>query len=245
MTQFIFFFTTVFWLLMIYDCVRNDPQKNQWLYLLIFLNFPGAVIYFLVRRLPQIDLPLPRYFARWTQRRELWMAEADARNIGKAHQYAVLGNLLCDMGIFDRAEVAYNTALEKEPKNIQALWGAAFIDMQNKKFTNAKEHLENLLKLEPEYKYGEASLAYGKVLVELQEKEAAKIHLQKHIKQWGHPEAYIMLATILSEEGDRSSACGHLETMIARVRGSSYYHYKRNRHWVTKGKKLLKILAKG
>lgn len=245
MTQIIVLLTTGFWLLMIYDCVRNDPQKNQWLYILIFLNFPGAVIYFLVRRLPQIDIPLPQYFSRWTRQRELWMAEADTRNIGKAHQFAVLGNLLCDMGMFSRAEEAYKTALEKEPNNIQSLWGAAFIDLQNKKFESARLHLENLLKVEPNYKYGDASLAYGKVLFELKDRETAKIHLEKDIKQWGHPESYIMLANILLEEGDRTSARGYLETTIAKIRGSSYYHYKRNRHWIGKAEKLLKAMAKG
>lgn len=235
-------FTTGFWLWMIYDCVRNDPQKNQWLWILIFLNFPGAVIYFLVRRLPQMDIPVPIFVTRWLRREQLWNAEAAARNIGKAHQFVLLGNLLCELAIFDRAQVAYKTALEKEPNNTQALWGAAFIDMQNKNFASAKLHLEKLVKLDPDYKYGEAFLAYGKTLVALEEWDAAKAHLENDVKRWSHPEAYIMLGTILAKEGDIQSARGYLETTIFRVRGSSYYHYRRNSHWVRKAQKLLKTL---
>jgi hypothetical protein len=93
MVQVLAFMTTGFWMLMIFDCVRNDPERNTWIWILIFLNFPGAVIYFLVRRLPQMNLPVPNYFKRWANRQQLWSAEAAVRHIGKAHQYVMLGNL--------------------------------------------------------------------------------------------------------------------------------------------------------
>jgi hypothetical protein len=224
---------TGFWLFM-----------QLWLWILIFVNFPGAVIYCFARWIPRGNIPLPNYFSRWTRRRELWIAEAQARNIGKAHQYVVLGNLLCDMGIFDRAEVAYKQALEKEANNSQALWGAAFIDIKNQKFASAKEYLQTLLKIEPEYKYGDASLSYGETLFALQELEAAKQHLEKHIKNWSHPEAYITLAKILAQQGDKQTARSYLETMITKIQGSSYFHYKRNRHFIGKAEKLLKTLGR-
>ncbi|MBD2184626.1 tetratricopeptide repeat protein [Aerosakkonema funiforme] len=244
MLEFVALLSTGFWLFMIYDCVQNERERNTWLWILIFLNFPGAVIYFLTRKLPRMDVTVPKYFTRWTRSRELWIAEADAKNIGKAHQFVILGNLLSEMGMLERAEIAYKTALEKEPDHTQALWGAAFVDMQNKKFGSAKEYLEKLLKLEPDHKYGDGSLAYAKTLVALQDWEAAKAHLEKDIRQWSHPEAYIMMATIQSQEGNPQEARRYVETMLSRVRGSSYFHYKRNRHWVNKGEKFLKSLPK-
>ncbi|HEY9848212.1 MAG TPA: tetratricopeptide repeat protein [Leptolyngbyaceae cyanobacterium] len=236
--------TTGFWLFMIYDCVQNERERNTWLWILILLNFPGAVIYFLTRKLPRMDVAVPKYFTRWTRSRELWIAEADARNIGKAHQFIVLGNLLCDMGMLERAENAYQTALEKEPNNTQALWGASFVDIENKKFDTAKQYLEKLLKLEPDFKYGDGSLAYAKTLVALQDWETAKTHLEQHIKRWSHPEASIMMATIHSQEGNAQKARQYLENMLTRIRGASYFHYKRNRYWVNKAEKLLKTLPK-
>ncbi|BAY12733.1 tetratricopeptide repeat protein [Calothrix sp. NIES-2098] len=233
---------TGFWLFTIYDCIRNEPERQIWLWILLFVNFPGAVIYFLTRWIPRSSVPLPNYFNRWTHKRELWMAEAQAKNIGKAHQYVTLGNLLCDMGSYDKAEVAYNQALEKEPDNLQALWGAAFIAAKNHKFTSAKEYLHTILKIAPDYKYGDASLIYGETLFALQELDKAKIHLEQHIKNWSHPEAYLTLAKILSQQNDTQAARSYLETTIAKIRGSSYYHFKRNRHFISKAEKLLKTL---
>jgi hypothetical protein len=235
---------TGFWLLMIYDCIRNEPERQLWLWILIFVNFPAAVIYFFMRWIPRsnISLPIPKYFTRWTRRRELWTAQAQAKNIGKAHQYVVLGNLLYDMGIFNEAETAYKQALEKEADNIQALWGAVSIAIKNKQFALAKEHLQIILKIDPDYKYGDASLLYGEMLFNLQELDAAKLHLEKHIKNWSHPNGYMTLAKILSQQGDNQAARDYLETMIIKIKGSSYYHYKNNRSYIGKAEKLLKTI---
>jgi hypothetical protein len=56
------FASTGFWMLMIFDCVRNEPKGSSWLWLLIMLNFPGAVIYFVSRKLPYLNLPTPSFF---------------------------------------------------------------------------------------------------------------------------------------------------------------------------------------
>ncbi|RCJ42686.1 hypothetical protein A6770_07345 [Nostoc minutum NIES-26] len=244
MIEVIGFLMTGFWLFMIYDCIRNEPERQLWLWILILINFPGAFIYFLTRWIPRGDIPLPNYFTRWTRSRELWIAESQARNIGKAHQYVLLGNQLSDMGMFDKAEEAYKQALEKEADNFQALWGAALIDIKKKNFVNAQRHLQTLLNKDPNYKYGDASLAYGETLFALKELDTAKLHLAKHIKNWSHPEAYIVLAQILSQQGDNQTARSYLETMIAKVQGSSYFHYKRNRHSIGKAKKLLKTIGR-
>jgi hypothetical protein len=148
------------------------------------------------------------------------------------------------MGMFDKAEDAYKQALEKEADNTQALWGAAFIDIKKNNFVSAQKHLQILLKKDPDYKYGDASLAYGETLFALKEFDAAQLHLTKHIKNWSHPEAYIILSKICSQQGDIATARNYLETMITKVQGSSYFHYKRNRHLIGKAKKLLKNLGR-
>lgn len=231
-----------FWMLMIFDCLRNDPEKNTWIWILIFLSIPGAVIYFLVRRAPMLNLPMPNSFKQLTRRQELWSAEAAARNIGKAHQYVNLGNILYEVGERDKASAAYQQALEKESANPHALWGMALLEIDAKKFHSAKEYLQKLFQIEPDYKFGDASLAYGKMLFELQEWDAAKLHLERDIKQWSHPEASVMLATIYAKQGESKAAYNCLETMLFKVRSSPMYHYRRHQTSIKKAEKLLKAL---
>jgi hypothetical protein len=233
---------SAFWMLMIFDCVRNEPDRQTWIYILIFLNVAGAIVYFFACWLPRSNVAAPSYFKRWSLRQPLWNAEAGVRNIGKAHQYVTLGNVLTEMGTFDKAVVAYQQALEKEPANVHALWGAAFIEMRNKQFAVAREHLQALLKLDSDYKCGEASLLYGKVLFELGDWEIAQSHLEKDIKHWSHPESSLLLATIQSKAGNTQDARNCLETMLAKVKASPIYHYRRHQHVVRKAEKMLKAL---
>jgi hypothetical protein len=238
------FASTGFWMLMIFDCVRNEPKGSSWLWLLIMLNFPGAVIYFVSRKLPYLNLPTPSFFKQWTMKDALWNAEAGVQNIGKSHQYVILGNVLLEMGDIDRALAAYTEALIKESSNPNALWGCATIEIQQKKFDLAQEHLKALLDKEPEYKRGEASLLYGKALYELAQWSLAKAHLDRDVKNWSHSESFILLAKIALQAGDRQAARGYLQTMLAKVKASPRYSYRRNQHLVSQAEKMLKTVAK-
>jgi hypothetical protein len=174
----------------------------------------------------------------------LWNAEAGVQNIGKSHQYVILGNVLLEMGDIDRALAAYTEALIKESSNPNALWGCATIEIQQQKFDLARKHLKALLDKEPEYKRGEASLLYGKALYELAQWSVAKAHLDRDVKNWSHSESFILLAKIALQAGDRQAARGYLHTMLAKVKASPRYSYRRNQHLVSQAEKMLKTVAK-
>jgi len=227
-----------FWVAMIIDCVRTEPDRT-WLWILVFLNFIGAVLYFALRKLPQLELPLLK---RWSLQHQIWTAEANARNIGKAHQYVVLGNLLSDAGYLNRAIAAYEQALEKEPANLHAHWGIAMIALQRKQLAIAQTHLMTLLHYDPDYRCGEASLLYGKVLFELGDWNLAQTHLKQDVKHWGHPEAALMLAKILIAQGDSEAAQAYLERLLTNLRGAPSYHYRRHRRVIHQAEKLSKTL---
>jgi hypothetical protein len=232
-----------FWMLMMFDCVRNEPRGSNWMWLLIMLNFPGAVIYFVARKLPYLDLPVPNFFKRWTMKDALWNAEAGVVNIGKSHQYVTLGNVLMEMSDLDRALECYQTAVQKEPSNTHALWGCATIEIQRQNFGSAREYLEDLLDRDSEYKRGEASLVYGKSLYELQQWSAAKEHLDLDVKRWSHSESFLLLAKIaLDRDSDKVAAKNYLTTMLARLKVSPRYNYRKNRDLIRSAENLLKTL---
>jgi hypothetical protein len=237
------FATTGFWMLMIFDCVRSEPKGSSWLWLLIVLNFPGAVIYFVTKKLPYLNLPVPNFFKQWTMKDALWNAEAGVANIGKSHQYVTLGNVLAEMGKLDRAAECYQAAIQKEPTNTNALWGCAMIAMERQNFDLARGYLQDLLKLDRDYKRGEASLLYGKSLYELQQWSAAKTHLDLDVKQWSHAESFLLLAKIaVDQDGDRVAAKSYLETMLARLKASPRFNYRRNQRLIRSAQKMLKTL---
>ena len=123
--------STIFWFAMLYDCAQNNRDRT-WLWIIFILNAPGALLYFLTQRLPQMrihnKIPGLSFLLTLTDRKtqqRLWQAEAEARSIGNAHQFAVLGELHLQLRQFEKANVALTTALEKDSDNKQALWGMA------------------------------------------------------------------------------------------------------------------------
>jgi tetratricopeptide (TPR) repeat protein len=233
---------TAFWLWMLYDCLTGRGDR-QWIYLLVFLNAPGALLYFLTQWLPNHQLALPNIFSRWTRRQEIDAAVAETLTIRKSHQFVKLGNLLFEVGEFEPAAHAFHTAPEKEPENPHALWGAASIDRRNKQWDRAADRLKTLMRVDPDFGRGDASLAYGEVLVQLKQWDLAKTHLENDIRKWGHPETYLMLATIYRNEGNSTQARQLLETMLTRINTSYAFNRKRHRASVSKARQLLKSLA--
>ena len=231
---------TAFWLWMIYDCVQHERDRT-WLWLLIFLNVMGAVLYFIARYWPRTQGG-GGLFGVNRLRDQLWQAEAEAKNIGKAHQFIKLGDILSQMGDRERAGTAYAQALAKEPRNTKALWGAASVALEIQDGATAQQHLATLVAVDPDFLYGDASVTYAKVLADRHEGEKAIAHLNEHFKRWSHPEAYLVLAQVHQYQGDREAAKEAIETMIMKVKSSPPYHYRKNQRYVKQGEKLLRSL---
>lgn len=232
---------TSFWILMIWDCVRNERDRH-WLWILIFFNVIGAVIYFLARVLTRQAIKTPGPVKQWVSRDKLWNAEAATRNIGNSHQFLVYGDLLRNVGKYDQALIAYTQALLKDEKNLYAHWGVASITCQQKDYVRARPHLETILKGDRDFKYGSASLLYGQTLYALEDWPSAKQHLQEDYHYWSHPEAALLLGQLQIRDQELQEARATLESMIAKVNSSPRYHYQRHVGNVRQAKKLLKTL---
>jgi len=234
------------WVWMLIHCARHDSERNLWLWILFIGNVPAAFIYFLVRWLPGARLSGgPSFLTRWTKSRQIPRLEVAARNIGNAHQFVELGEAYRETGKTDRAAECFQKALQKEGANMPALWGAAQVEMQRQNFAAAKSHLEQILGKDGTYKFGDVSLAYCRTLVAINESDAAFERLEQHLKRWTHPEAYVLVATILIDRGDPAAARERLESMLMDLRGGPAFFARQNRGWAWKARRLLARLPRG
>ena len=237
---------TAFWIWMLYDCLKNSSRSGfTWIWIMLFLNVIGAGLYFFAVWLPNHPNALANmpWMTRGRLRDALWQAEAEARNIGKSHQYMKLGDIHYQMRNLEAAEQAYTTALEKEPENNKARWGAACVAMDQQNLQAARQHLRTLLSEQPEFSYGDASLAYGQVMYQMEDFDEAQSHLQVHIKSWSHPEAYLILAHIQQRQGEVSQARETLETMIIKIKSSTQFQYRKNKRFIRQGERMLAQLS--
>jgi hypothetical protein len=227
---------------MIVYCIRNDPERNTWLWVMIIFQPLGAIIYFFARWLPSSSLQPPKFIQKFLRGREIERKRIAASQIGNAHQFVELADTLRDVGRLDDARDAYASALAKDPRHAGALWGAAAVDFRRNDFPAAKDKLVQVLAIDPSYKFGDVSLLYANTLIRLGETNAARDHLEQHTKRWRHPESLFRLAEIRAGEGDVKSARNLLQALIMDVDGSPRAIARRFYFWKGRAKRLLRKL---
>jgi hypothetical protein len=226
------------------ECLRKDPQRFLWIWVLFIIQPIGPFLYFFVRWLPSNDLRMPKAFKVLSRKREIERLSVAAQQIGNAHQFLQLADALREAGKTEQAAEAYSRAIEKDPENTQALWGAALVDFGAKRYPAARENLNRVLALDPQYKFGDVSLLYGKTLYEMGEDEAARDHLEQHIKRWRHPEALYVLASLDAERGRVDEARAHLQALLLDINGSPKAIARRHMAWKSKAQKMLRGLPR-
>jgi hypothetical protein len=194
-----------FWIWMLIDCIMNDPDRFIWIWVILFLNFPGALIYFFARKPISMKGMTPSFISGLMRSRETAEAENAVRNVENPYNLAKLGDIYFDTGRISKAAGAYDRALKIDPGEIRALWGSARVNMINKETSSAKVKLEKLLKKDPGYSYGDPSLAYGRILFNERDKGALAF-FEHHITKWGQPEAQYMLGVLLVENNEAEKA---------------------------------------
>ncbi len=239
-----------FWVWMVVDCWRNERDRGIWIVVMLLLFLAGAAAYFLFRFLPRTlgrgssagTAGLPS-LARWFRRQEIARAEAAARNIGNAHQWFQLGELYREVGQTDQALQAFDRALEKDSEHLPSRWAAALLQMDRRRHIEAKGYLQPLIATDPEYKFGEAYLAYGEVLLALGELELAREHLEAKFKRFHRPEARLILADVYTRLGQDSDARSHLYLLIQDLRDSPEFSRDRHQRLLVEANRRLKSLS--
>jgi hypothetical protein len=150
---------------------------------------------------------------------------------------------LRETGQYQNAKAAYERALEKEPENLPALWGAAQIELHDKAFDSARERLEKILQTDPQYKFGDVSLAYAKSLLSCQRNDDATAHLANHVKRWRHPEGIYLLACQYAQAGRNDEARSHLHAMLMEIESSPPPIARKYGPWRRRGRALARQLG--
>lgn len=168
--------------------------------------------------------------------------ETAAEQIGNPHQFVQWGDALREVGKLDQAARAYERALAKEPVNLPALWGAAQVAVSQKRFADVGTLTRRILDKDPQYKFGDVSLAYGRALNELGESDAARVHFEHHAKRWRHPEALYLLSQLYVTQGQPQLARQQLLGLIQDINGSPVAIARKFGRWKSRARQLLRKL---
>ncbi len=225
---------------MLIDCVRHEPDRGIWIFLMIFLQGFGCFIYFFVRFLPRGNFGFLNSLLARFQTKELNRLRIEAKQIGNSYHWFHYGEKLQERQQYPQAEQAYRNALEKEPDNIQTLWGLAVCLEKQKKFEEAFQSVARIYEQDPGYKFGDVSLAFARLLIEMEKWDEAGKHLQTHVKRWRQPEGLYLLARCQLRQQNREAAKETLETLLMDIEASPSAIARKQKSWKSKAKKLMR-----
>ncbi len=235
--------SVVFWIGMLVHCYFCEPDREFWFFTMLIIP-PASVVYVFARILFSRRQPQSRLLKRFGGKREIERKRIAAEQIGNPYQHVEYGDALRENGRHADARDAYNKALQRDPENLPALWGAALTELHLEEFASAKCRLIQILDTDREYKFGDVSLAYGVCLCKMNETEAAVEHLTQHVNRWRHPEAMYTLALIHADQEDPVAARDYLQSMFLDIESSPKAIARKQSHWRRQGKKLLNRLPK-
>ncbi len=227
---------------MLVYCAKHDPDRGMWLWIMLLFHPFGAIAYFFVRWLPSSTLQPPRFLRHFIGGRELERKRIAAAQIGNAHQHVELGDALRDIGRLKEAAESYDRALQKDPRNLAALWGAGLVAFRLENYPQAREHLAQVLEIDPTYKFGDVSLTFANTLLKLNENAAALVHLEQHTRRWRHPESLYRLAEIRAQNGDSKAARELLQGLIMDVDASPRAISRKFYFWKGRARRLIRKL---
>jgi hypothetical protein len=236
------FVYTIFWLWMLIECIRSEPDRFFWIWLIVVVPFPGAIVYAVTRYYPTVSQRTPDFLSRWTRGRELDRLETAAQQIGNPHQFILWGDALREVGRWGEARDAYAHALRKDPQNVQALWGTALVAEHEQDHGEAERCTRLVLNQDPQYKFGDVYLAHGKALAAGGQPEIAREHLERHIQRWRHPEALYHLAVLSRDAGEPDVARRHLRSLLQDLNASPPAIARRHGRWRSRARQMLRKL---
>lgn len=232
----------VFWLWMIWHCVRTEPDRFFWLWMMVVVQVVGPLLYFGLRYLPSLNTTSPAFVRRWTRGRELTRLETAAIQIGNAHQYCQWADALRDVGRLDAAARAYGQSLARDPFHLPALWGATQVAVAQRRPLEALDLARRILEKDPQYKFGDVSLALGKAILDAGDPVGALAHFEQHVKRWRHPEAVYVLAKLYSQQGNARAARQQLEALLLDLNGAPVAIARKQGRWKSRARQLLRQL---
>ena len=231
-----------FFLWMLIDCVRNEPDRGIWIFIIIFLQGLGSFAYFFLRFLPRGNNAfLKKLMARF-RTRELNRLRIEAKQIGNPYHWLQYGEKLRELRQYPQAEQAYRTALKKDSENRQALWGLAICLEKQKKFEDAFLAITQVYQQDPAYKFGDVSLARARLLITLDRWNEARDHLEAHVQRWRQPEGLYLLARCQVYQQNVEEAKRTLEMLLMDIEASPSAIARKQKKWKRKAKKLLRTI---
>ena len=222
--------------------LRRRPD-TVWLFVILFLGPPGALIYIVVEVLPDLSL-LRRSFDSFGRRKRIRGLEALVLANPSPGNYEDLAGLYLDERKYARARECYDKVLVRPGMYLDAHYRRAIAAIHLDDAAAAKPDLEEVTAREPKYDSHRALALLAHACAQTGDVERADALFAQATESSTLPETYFNYASFLASQGRTDDARAWAERILALRPSMPHYVRRRERPWFRKAKALLKRLPK-
>ena len=221
--------------------IRRRPD-NYWIFVILFLGAPGAVIYLLVEALPDIGL-VGQSFKVFPRRKRIRELEAAIRDNPSAGNYEELGDLYMDDGNLQSARVAFDKAIAARADTLDPFYRRGVCALLLGDAAAAVPDLERAVSQESEYDFQRAAGLLAHAYAETGQKEKAEKLFRQITITSTLSETYLNFGDLLASEGRNAEAREWAQKVLDKKPTMPGYLRRRERPWFRRAKELLKRVS--
>lgn len=220
--------------------IRRRPD-TFWIYVILFIGPPGALIYLFAEALPDAGLLRHSFkaFPRWKRIKELVVAVRDNPSAGN---YEELGDLYMDDGKLQWARNAFDKAIAARADTTDPFYRRGVCAIQLNDPIAALPDLERVVAEAPNHDFCRAAGLLAHAYARSGQKERAEALFREVTNKSTLSETYLNFAELLEAEGRNAEAREWAQKVLDKRPALLGYQRRRERPAFRWAKKILKRL---
>lgn len=218
--------------------LRRRPD-TWWIWVILFLGPPGALIYLLAEAVPDLGLlrGTLKVFPRRKRIRELEILVRDNRSPGVFEE---LGDLYMDDGKLAQARAAFDNAIAARADTLDPFYRRGVCAVLLNDPAAALPDLEYVAAKEPRYDFDRAAGLLAHTYAQTGQKEKAEALFRQVTDRSTSSETYLNYADLLAAEGRPAEAREWAQKVLDKRPVLPGYQRRLQRPWFRRARKILK-----
>lgn len=220
--------------------IRRRPD-TYWLFVILFLGPPGAIIYLFVEALPDVSL-MSQGFKVFPRRKRIGQVRLAILDNPSGGNYEELANLLMDDGKLQLAREAFDKAIAARVETQDTIYRRGVCSILLGDAAAAVPDLERVVSKDADYDFRRAAGLLAHAYALTGQKEKAEALFRAVVVKSTLSETYLNFAELLASEGKSAEAREWARKVLAKRPTMPGYLRRRERPWFSRASKILKRL---
>jgi hypothetical protein len=237
----VFGLVTLFQIWMFIHAIRN--REYGWAAFIVFFSFLSSLLYYFQVYRHSGSSSQGFELPGGAKRKRIKELQAQIHHLDNAVHHFQLGDIYFRQNKFQKAEVCYRAALERDPHDIDARAHLGQSLLRLKRPAEARPLLEGVCAEDPKHDYGYSLMALAETLTALGEQNAALEIWLRVTANHSYPRAKVQLAELYIAKNQSGPARVELKDVITDDAHAPLFQRKRDRVWVRRAKTLLRKIG--